>query len=117
MEIQSVVVGAPPPNAQIVEGTGDGTIKHTLSETAEGQPDNVTAWIPTGIALIARAGSVFTTTLVGQLGAGAGGLIPAQSWHDAAMISLSATAVALLISIGTLFGNLEKRFPIVSQLT
>lgn len=118
MEIQSIAVGEPPPSAQKIVGTGDGgSFTKTMAETREGQPDTVTTWIPTVYALAARFGSVFFVTLGGQLVAGGTGVIPAQTWQTAGLVSVSSAAVALILSLGTLFGNLEKKFPIVSQLT
>lgn len=118
-EIQSVIVGAPPTSA-FISGTGDGTdgiIKKQVVETPAGQPDQVTAYIPTFIALIVRAGSIFGTTLLGQLAAGATGVIPAQSWKEASLIAASAMAVGMVTSVTAILGSLEKKYPIVTQIT
>lgn len=112
MEIQSVAIGAPP------AGTGDGgIIKQQLVETPEGQPDQNITYIPVVIAILARVGSTFFTTLSGQVTAGAFNILHGQTWQEALTISASAAVVVLIISLGTIFGNLEKRYPIVSQLT
>lgn len=116
MEIQSIAIGTPPESAQVISGTGNGFQK-TLAETAGGQPNVVTTWIKTPLAFFARFGSVFMLTLMGQLGAGAVKVIPLQTWHDASIISLSAALVGLGWSLVTWFANLEKKYPIVSQLT
>ena len=118
-EIQSVIVGAPPASA-FISGTGDGTdgiIKKQVVETPAGQPNQVTAYIPTFVALLVRAGSIFTTTLLGQLAAGSVGVIPVQTWREAALIAGSATAVGMVTSIAALLSSLEKKYPIVTQIT
>lgn len=111
-DVQAVVVGPAP------LGTGDGgMIKKQLVETPMGQPDQRVAYIPTALALIARAGSLFFYALNGELGAGALGIIHRQTWHEAVLVAGSITAVGMVGSLATLFGNLEKKYPIVSQLT
>jgi hypothetical protein len=103
--------------AVVIGGTGDGRMKTMAAETPIGSPDVSVTFIPTAIALIARASSAFFTVLGGQLGAGAIGVIGVQTWKDAVLIAASAAAVNLVFSLGTVSSNLEKKFPIVSQLT
>jgi hypothetical protein len=107
------MVEAQPVTALMI-GTGDaGTPKTQLIETPPGQPDILMKRITPLIALLARAGSVFFTTMSGQIGAGAIGVIHGQTWQDSALISASAAAAATIWSLATIFGNLEKRYPIL----
>lgn len=118
-EIQSVVVGPPPPTATIT-GTGDGgegVIKKQLVQTPMGQPDQVTAYIPTVVALFVRFASVFFQTLGGLVTAQALGILDTTGWKVALLAALSVAVVNLIISLGAVFANLEKRFPLVSQVT
>jgi hypothetical protein len=112
-DVQQAIVVGPAPT-----GTGDGgVIKQQLVATPEGQPNQQTAYIPIALALVARTGSIFFFTMSGQLGAGAVGVIAQQSWKNALLISASAAAVGLVTSLATVFANLERKYPIVSQLT
>jgi hypothetical protein len=112
-DVQQAIVVGPAPT-----GTGDGgVIKQQVVETPAGQPNQQTAYIPVALALVSRAGSLFFFTLSGQLGAGAVGVIAQQTWKNALLIAASAAAVGLVTSLATVFGNLEKKYPIVSQLT
>lgn len=120
MDVQSVIVGAPPPSVQAqINGTGNGgdMISKQFVQTPIGQPNQQIAYIPVALALFARFGSLFFYTLSGELTAGVVKIIHLQTWQESVLVALTAAVVGLVFSLSTIFGNLEKKYPIVSQLT
>jgi hypothetical protein len=96
----AVMIGTPPP-------------KDLVLETPEGEPNiSIKVFTPL-MAILARAGNVFFSTLVGALGVTATGVIPGTTWKEGVAIAISATLVATAQSAVTIFSDLEKKFPLL----
>jgi len=101
-------------SALVISGTGDGTIKKGLIETAQGQVNIYQTVITPIIAILIRFCKTFAVSLSGSLaGGGVTGAIPSNLLKSSIIIALSIAGVDAIKNFATLFGGLETKFPLL----
>lgn len=113
-----------PPIAVTVIGTEDSGIgvpltTGTIAATPDHQPNIVVHVIPPIVAIVVRFANLYVITLTGLLtAAGATGVIKASDfWHlllKCGGVALVPPALGMLKDLVTIFGQLEKKFPLLT---
>lgn len=108
------------PVAVTVIGTGDGGLKTgTTAITPGKQPNLLVTAISPAVAILIRFVNAYLTILVGLVAAGmTSDVIPAEDFAHlvlaCAKLSIAGAGLGLLKDCLTIFGNLEKKFPLLS---
>lgn len=100
------------------EGTGAVIPNGQVITTPDHQPNLVVQVIRPSVAVLVRAGNVFLNTLLGGLGLTIAGTqvqsLAWASWKGALVIAASAAIVNTIQSLVTIFGDLEKKHPLLT---
>lgn len=112
--IPKVIPLAPEP--VVIIGTGNGTIAAT---TPAGYPNLVVNFISPLAAILIRSVNSYLTILVGLIGAGmTSNAIPSADFKSlvikCAGLAIAGAAFGLLKDLITVFGNLEKKYPLLT---
>lgn len=99
------------PMAVAVIATEDGRLKNTTAVTPPGQPNLNVRVITPIIALIVRAANLFFITLSGTLVVSA---FSDGSLKEVVIQTLAIVALGVVKDCATIFGNLERKYPLAT---
>lgn len=110
---------APISIAAIGTGTGDGNVTKTELVTSGKEPNVILTVVQPILAILIRFINAYLTMLVGLVGAGmVSNIIPAQDFVHlvlkCAALSLAGAGFSFLKDLVTVFGNLEKKYPLLT---
>lgn len=107
-----------PVQALVIGSTGDGgTVQKTI-QTPDGQPNIIIQVVSPMLAILVRFVNSFLVMLVSLVSAGmTTNIIPAKDFWDlvvkCATLSVAGAGLGFLKDLVTVFGNLEKKFPLL----
>lgn len=105
--------------AAIGTGTGDGGVTKTELVTSGKEPNVILTVVRPLFAILIRFINSYLTMLVGLVGAGmVSNIIPASDFihlvTKCGILSLAGAGFSFLKDLVTIFGNLEKKYPLLT---
>ncbi len=98
-----------PVTVTVIGGTGEGSplTTGTIGTTPDHQPNLRVNVVPTLVAVVVRSLHLFFLTLSGSL-------VTEHSLRSSVIVALGATGLGVVKDCVTVFGGLEKKFPLLS---